>query len=129
MAANGYLGFPFHLAPEGRVATADADQNLRQRIEQILFTAPGERVMLPEFGSGVRELVFAGNGPALAAATEFTIARALQAELSQEALIRAVNVMPEEEKLRIEIVYTRTRDFRDEKLVFNLTPLERVTRV
>lgn len=129
MAANGYLGFPFHLAPEGRVATADADQNLRQRIEQILFTAPGERVMLPEFGSGVRELVFAGNGPALAAATEFTIARALQAELSQEALIRAVNVMPEEEKLRIEIVYTRTRDFRDEKLVFNLTPLERVTGV
>jgi phage baseplate assembly protein W len=123
-----YLSFPFRIAPEGRVALADADQNLRQRIEQILFTAPGERVMLPEFGSGVRELVFAPNGPALAAATEFTIARALQSQLSREALIRAVNVTAEQEKLSIEIVYTRTRDFRDERLVFNLTPFDRVPR-
>jgi len=128
MADTPYLSFPFRLAPEGRVATAGPDLNLRQRIEQILFTAQGERVMLPEFGSGVRELIFAGNGPALAAATEFTIARSLQAQLSKEALIREVTVAPEQEKLRIDIVYTRTRDFRDERLVFNLTPFDRVTR-
>jgi phage baseplate assembly protein W len=124
MNGESYLHFPFRVAADGRIATADADQHLRQRIEQILFTTPGERVMLPEFGSGVRSLVFAANGPALAAAAEFTIARALQTQLGTQALIRSVDVRAEQETLRIEIVYTRSRDLRDERLVFNLAPFE-----
>ncbi|MCE2970733.1 MAG: GPW/gp25 family protein, partial [Burkholderiales bacterium] len=72
------LAFPFGLAADGRVATADAEQVIRQRIEQLLFTDPGERVMLPEFGCGLNQLVFQGNNPLLAAAAEFRIAKALQ---------------------------------------------------
>jgi len=57
-----YLSFPFHIAAEGAVSVSDADEHIRQRMEQVLFTSPGERVMLPEFGCGVRDFVFQGNG-------------------------------------------------------------------
>src|SRR5258706_16095708 len=77
-----YLSFPFRLTAAGSLAVSNEDEHIRQRIEQVLFTAPGERVMLPEFGCGVRDLVFQGNNEALAAATEFTIAKALQTFLA-----------------------------------------------
>lgn len=123
---NGtYLNFPFRLAPEGRFATTDADRHVRQRLEQILFTSPGERVMLPDFGCGVRDLVFEGSNEVLAAATEFTISRALQTHMGREVMINAVDVTSEEEKLLIHIVYTRTSDLQQEKVAFHLLPFER----
>lgn len=122
-----YLAFPFRLRPEGGVATADKDHHIRQRIEQILFTSPGERVMLPEFGSGVRDLVFAGNNEVLAAATEFQIAKALQTHMGSEVMINAVEVVNDEERLQIHVVYTKTRDLEQEKLMFHLLPFEAAT--
>ena len=117
-----YLSFPFRFTPAGGVATADFETHLRQRIEQVLFTSPGERVMLPEFGCGARALVFKGNNGALAAATEFTIAKALQSTLGSQVMIHAVNVRNEEEVLHVEIVYTKSRDLERERLVFQLLP-------
>jgi phage baseplate assembly protein W len=117
-----YLSFPFHLSGDGRIAAVDFDAHLRQRIEQVLFTAPGERVMRPEFGCGVRDLVFQGNNDVLAAATEFTIAKALQSALAGQVMIHAVNVLADEETLHIEVVYTKSRDLEREQLVFQLLP-------
>jgi phage baseplate assembly protein W len=128
VARDTYLSFPFRLTPEGSVATADTSEHIRQRVEQLLFTAPGERVMLPEFGSGVRDLVFAPNSPVLAAATEFTIARALQTFLP-EVMINAVDVASEDETLRITVVYTRTATLQEERVVVRLSPFDRVSRV
>ena len=54
MAAERYLPFPFGVAPNGTLQTTDLDGAIRGRIEQLLFTAPGERVMLPGFGCGAR---------------------------------------------------------------------------
>ena len=119
-----YLSFPFRLTPEGAVDTVDEALHLRQRLEQILFTSPGERVMLPEFGCGVRDLVFAGNNEVLAAATEFTVARALQAHMGDRVMIHAVDVRPEEERLVVQVVYTRTRDLERQTEVFQLLPFE-----
>ena len=117
-----YLAFPFQFTPAGGVATSDFEAHLRQRIEQLLFTSPGERVMLPEFGCGARSLVFKGNNEVLAAATEFTIAKALQSTLGSQLMIHAVNVRGEEETLRVEVVYTKSRDLERERLVFQLLP-------
>jgi phage baseplate assembly protein W len=122
--AETYLSFPFEFTPEGTTAAADEDRHIRQRIEQILFTSPGERVMLPEFGCGVRDLVFAGNNDVLAAATEFTVARALQSQLADRIMVNAVDVVSEGEKLLIHVVYTKTRDLEQGKLVFQLLPFE-----
>src|SRR5688500_8873907 len=109
-----YLGFAFRVTPSGAVGTTDLEGAIRGRIEQVLFTAPGERVMLPEFGCGLRNLVFQGNSEVLAAATEFTIAKALQTYLAHLVMINAVEVTSEEETLRIEVVYTKNRDLERE---------------
>ena len=117
-----YVAFPFRLAADGSVARADRDQTIRARIEQILFTSNRERVMLPEFGCGVRDLVFQGNNDVLAAATEFTVARALQTYLGEDVMVNAVDVRNDGERLLIEVVYTKSRDLQRENVVFQLLP-------
>jgi uncharacterized protein len=119
--AETYLSLPFRLDGGGNVAVADLDEHIGQRLAQILFTSPGERVMLPEFGSGVRDLVFAANGGALAAAAEFTIARALQTSMGREVMINVVDVEADEEKLRIRIVFTRVVDLREQEMLLTFT--------
>lgn len=129
MAADGrYLAFPFRLTDAGGASTTDLDDAIRGRIEQVLFTSPGERVMLPTFGCGARDLVFQANGEVLAAATEFTIARALQAFLGDLVMVHAVDVAADEETLRIEVVYTRSRDLERQRVVFQLLPQEGANR-
>jgi len=119
-----YLNFPFGLAPDGSVAAVDEDDHIRERLEQILFTAPGERVMVPDFGCGVRDLVFAGNNDVLAAATEFKVARALQTYMGNQVLVTGVDVVNDEEKLRIVINYTKVKDLQQQQAEFELLPSE-----
>ena len=58
------------------------DAYVGQLVEQVLFTSPGERVNLPDFGSGLLQLPFAPNSVELAAATQFAVQGALQKWLS-----------------------------------------------
>ena len=62
------IDFPFHFDGSGRTASTDDDDHIRDMIEQLLFTSPGERVNRPDFGSGLLQLVFAPNSPELASA-------------------------------------------------------------
>ncbi len=119
-----YLRFPFGLTASGAVATTDLDGAIRGRIEQVLFTSPSERVMLPGFGCGARDLVFQGNSEVLAAATEFTIAKALQSTLGRLIMINGVHVSAEDDTLRVEVIYTKTRDLERERVVYQLLPRE-----
>jgi Bacteriophage baseplate protein W len=119
---ENYLAFPFGLAADGGVARADRDRTIRARIEQILFTASRERVMLPEFGCGVNDLVFQGNDEVLAGATEFTVAKALQTYLGNDVMVNAVDVRNDGEKLIVEVVYTKSRDLQRESVRFQLLP-------
>jgi hypothetical protein len=66
--------------------------------------------------------VFQANGEALAAATEFTVARALQTYLGDEVMINGVDVRSEGEKLSIEVTYTKSRDLQRESVVFQMLP-------
>ncbi|HEY0502505.1 MAG TPA: GPW/gp25 family protein [Lysobacter sp.] len=123
-----YLAFPFGLTGAGGTATTDLDGAIRGRIEQLLFTAPGERVMLPGFGCGARDLLFQGNNDVLAAATEFTVAKALQTFLGHLLMVNAVHVVGEEETLHIEVVYTKSRDLERGRVVYQLLPQEGADR-
>jgi hypothetical protein len=127
-AQERYLAFPFRLTGAGSAATTDLDAAIRGRIEQVLFTSPGERVMLPTFGCGARDLVFQGNNEVLAAATEFAVAKSLQTFLGHLLMVHAVHVASEEETLRIEVVYTKSRDLERERVVFQLLPQEGANR-
>lgn len=124
-----YLQFPFTLLPDGSVAAADEETHIRQRLEQILFTSPGERVMLPQFGCGARDLVFAGNNSILAAAAEFRIAQGLQTYMGNQVMINEVDVVNDEEKLRITVVYTKRRDLDRQEASFEFLPSEVVGAV
>ena len=57
------IDFPFHFDARGRTATPPTTDHIRDMIEQLLFTAPGERVNRPDFGSGLLQMVFAPNSP------------------------------------------------------------------
>jgi phage baseplate assembly protein W len=101
------FAFPFRFDNIGRVATLSGDDNLQARIYQVLLTAPGERVQLPEFGCGLRDLVFDPNNDILAAATEFNIGHALARWLGDEILVQDVNSQQVDDRLEVAVTYIR----------------------
>jgi phage baseplate assembly protein W len=103
------LDFPFHVDGRGRTAATDADDHLRDLIEQVLFTAPGERVMRPEFGSGLLRLVFEPGGPELVAATQHLAQGALQQELGHMIAVESVDVSQQEGALSVDVGYVALR--------------------
>jgi hypothetical protein len=104
-----HLNFPFHLDARGRSATADDEAHIRDLIEQVLFTAPGERVNRPNFGSGLLQLVFAPNSDELAAATQFLVQGALQQWLGDLIEVDAVQVENDAATLRVAVQYVIRR--------------------
>jgi phage baseplate assembly protein W len=106
------LDFPFHFDRLGRTATTAAtgyDEHVRDMIEQLLFTNPGERVNRPDFGSGLLQLVFAPNSPELAAALQFTVQASLQRWLGDVIDVQSLEVASEDSTLRIAIQYVVRR--------------------
>jgi uncharacterized protein len=103
------IDFPFHFDSRGRSATTDDDDHIRDMIEQLLFTNPGERVNRPDFGSGLLQLVFAPNSPELAAALQFTVQAALQRWLGDLIEVLALDVSSEDSTLRILVQYVVRR--------------------
>jgi phage baseplate assembly protein W len=85
------------------------DDHIRDMIEQVLFTNPGERVNNPTFGSGLLQLVFAPNGDELAATTQFLAQGALQQWLGDLIQVDALQVESEDSTLRVAIRYTVRR--------------------
>jgi phage baseplate assembly protein W len=103
------LAYPHRFSALGRTAEAPDDAHIRALIEQVLFTAPGERVMRPTFGCGVAQLVFAPNSPELAGATQMLIEGALQQWLGELIAVRGVEVAAQEAVLSITVQYTDRR--------------------
>ncbi len=103
------IAYPLHIDGGGRIARAEDADHVAQMIEQLLFTAPGERVNRPEFGTGVMQLVFAPNSPELAAATEFMIQSALQQHLGDLLKPESVRVRSSDSTLSITVQYILQR--------------------
>ncbi len=106
----GELDYPFSFDSLGRTAAADRSDHIRDLIEQVLFTAPGERVMRPDFGSGLLALVFEPNSTALAATTQMLVQGALQQHLSHLIAVQAVEVVNDDSVLRVDVRYVVLRD-------------------
>jgi Bacteriophage baseplate protein W len=104
------VDFPFHFDSNGRTAASAPGDHLRDLIEQVLFTSPGERVMRPDFGSGLLGLVFEPNSSTLAATTQMLVHGALQQHLGHLIAVQAVEVSAEEATLRVEVRYVVLRD-------------------
>ncbi|NHB84429.1 GPW/gp25 family protein [Tessaracoccus sp. HDW20] len=99
------IDFPFRIDETGRTARTDADDHLRDMVEQVLFTAPGERVDRPDFGCGLLRLVFGPNSPELAATVEFTVRAALQRWLGDVLAVQTLTVTSDDATLRVEATY------------------------
>ena len=104
------LDYPYHFSGRGRTATTDRGDHIRDLIEEVLFTAPGERVMRPDFGAGLLALVFEPNSTTLAAATQMLVQSALQLNLSHLIAVRAVDVGNDDAALRVRVDYTVLAD-------------------
>lgn len=102
----GDLDFPYDFSGLGRTASAGRADHIRDLMEQVLFTSPGERVMRPEFGAGLLDLIFEPNGTALAATTQMLIHSALQLNLSHLIAVHGVDVENDDAALRIAVRYT-----------------------
>ncbi len=103
------LFYPYQFDGRGRTAEAAEEAYIRGLIEQVLFTSPGERVMRPDFGSGLMQLVFAPNSPELAATTQFLVQGALQQWVGSLIALEAVEVEAVESALRVTVRYAIRR--------------------
>ena len=101
------IAFPFQIDDLGQVDTSTGDLNVRAKVLQVLLTSPGERVNLPEFGCGLRDLVFDPNNDILVATTEFTVTKALQRWLADDVLVDDVTISNDDEELTVEVTYRR----------------------
>jgi phage baseplate assembly protein W len=104
-----YIDYPLGTDAHGRTAATSHAEHVRDLIEQVLFTTPGERVNRPTFGSGILQLVFAPLSDALAAATQVSVQGALQQWLADEIVVEAVAVERRESTLEVTVSYVIRR--------------------
>jgi phage baseplate assembly protein W len=110
------LAFPFGISAAGAVLAQQGNPLLRGKVLQLLLTSPGERVNQPDYGTGLRDLVFDPDNEILAATTEFTVARALRRFLGDQLEVESVQVTADDTELTIEVVYLSTADLQAERL-------------
>jgi phage baseplate assembly protein W len=99
------IDFPFQFDARGRTAKTTSDDHIRDMIEQLLFTNPGERVNRPDFGSGLLQMVFAPNSPELAAALQFTMQAAVQRYLGDLIDLQDLEVDAQGSTLSVTVKY------------------------
>jgi phage baseplate assembly protein W len=103
------IDFPFHFDGRGRTASTNDNDHIRDMIEQLLFTYPGERVNRPDFGSGLLGMVFEPNSPELASALQFSMQAAIQRWLGDLIELQTLEVTSEEATLRVVVQYVVRR--------------------
>ena len=112
------IDYPFHIDAGGRIASIDQEEHIRDLIEQVLFTSPGERVNRPTFGSGLIQLVFAPNSAEVDTAMQFLVQGALQQWLGELIEVKAVDVTADESTLQVVVEYVVRRSRRAQQARF-----------
>ena len=104
-----HVSYPYRIDGRGRTTAADDEAYVRELIEQVLFTSPGERVNRPEFGSGLLKVIFAPNSQELATTTQFMVQGALQQFVGDLIVVESVDVTVDDAKLLVKVVYLLRR--------------------
>jgi len=99
------IQFAYQFDSRGRTATDNYNNHVRDMIEQLIFTSPGERVNRPDFGSGLLQLVFAPNSPEMAATVQFTLQAALQRWLGDVIQVQDLSVDATDSTLTVALQY------------------------
>ncbi len=100
-----YADFPYHFGTDGLTArTARADY-VRDLLEQLLFTRPGERLTRPELGAGVAELLFGPLSEEVAGTAQMLVELAIQQHLSREIAEAKVRVRVDGSALLVDVSY------------------------
>ena len=101
-----HLAFPFRIENDGRTATPrTVEDHIRDEIVQLLLTNPGERPFLPEFGGGVRKLIFEPASDVLAGMTKARITQALTRWLGHRLILENLDVTFTDSTIEVEIKY------------------------
>jgi uncharacterized protein len=105
-----HVRVPHGFDHRGRTAEAESyEDHVRDMIELLLFTSPGERVNRPDFGTGVLQLVFAPNSAELAASVEYTTHAGLTRWLSDIVAVQELQVTADDSTLRVDVRYVVLR--------------------
>jgi uncharacterized protein len=115
------IDFPLHFDSRGQTAKVDYDHHIRDMIEQLIFTNPGERVNRPDFGSGLLQLIFAPNSPELAATVQFTVQAAIQKWLGDLIDLAELEVTSSDSTLRLDMSYVVRRTGEQQSATFART--------
>lgn len=120
-----YMSFPFRMGRDGAAQVTRFD-HIRQQVEQVLFTSPGERVFRPEFGFGARQHVFEPNAPGVWEIAQNrlygVLAEALEGEVDPKTIRVDIGAKPgEEAAMLVQITYTIAAIAREETHVFEVT--------
>lgn len=99
------INYPWQIDGRGRVANTSNEAHIRQMIEQVLFTIPGERVNRPEFGCGLQQLIFEPNSDELAATTQFLVQGSLERWLGDLIEVEEVGVENDQARLVVVVAY------------------------
>ncbi|MFD9567831.1 GPW/gp25 family protein [Streptomyces sp. NPDC059994] len=99
------LDFPYRIDARGRTGATGHPEHVRNMVEQVLFTTPGERVRRPDFGCGLLDLVFGPAGREVAATVEMTAQAALQRWLGDLLAVETLEVTVEESALNVFVAY------------------------
>jgi phage baseplate assembly protein W len=100
------IDFPYRIAADGRSAATSKADHVRDMIELLLFTQAGERVMRPDFGTGLLQFLFAANSPEIAAALQLTVRAALSEFLGDVIDVGELRVEAIDAELRVSLAYS-----------------------
>ncbi|MEP6861381.1 MAG: GPW/gp25 family protein [Deltaproteobacteria bacterium] len=113
------IDHPVRIGNDGRTAATTLEDHIRDMIEQVLFTTPGERVNRPSFGSGLLQMVFAPNSDVQATTLQSTIPAAIQQWLGDVVQIQNVEVTNVEATLDVTVRYVIRQTQQPQVAVFS----------
>jgi hypothetical protein len=106
LTAGRHLAFPFRIGTDGRTAAPRNDaEHVRDELLQLLLTSPGERLFLPDFGGGVRKLVFEPASDVLRGVVKARITQALSRWLGHRLTVEFIEVTIDDSLLEVTVKY------------------------
>jgi phage baseplate assembly protein W len=107
LSANAVqIKFPFTIDDFGRVARTDYSSHVRQMIEQVLFTMPGERVNRPDFGCGLSRWVFDAASTEMQSASHALVQGSLQHWMGDIIRVLGVDITLADSELIVTVRYS-----------------------